>query len=127
MSEVLNVDEVMATLRDIVAGKEDYIYKDVHDGCFYSDANGSPSCIAGHVFKRLAPEAFVKIAGSEVSGNSFTVRVAFDRYDLGDIDGPECLVLRSAQVSQDRGETWGDALARAGEVYKRIKREGQDD
>lgn len=100
---------------------EDYIYPkfegeadDYHDSnglCRYSLEDGTPACIIGEVLNRLNPEwlpphDLIRGATSVLSDIG---PEAFYRRDYGRI----VTAATEAQSSQDRGNTWGDALRTA--------------
>jgi hypothetical protein len=127
--ESLPHDAVMETLRDIVQGKEDYVYNFTVSGwseCAYSNADGTPSCIVGHVMRRLTPVFYRGVAELEYEEeggafiNSTSAQYLFSEMstEAGDfysltkpvIDNRTIRVLTRAQDMQDAGKTWGQAL-----------------
>ena len=96
-------DDVAKVLREVVAERPDYVYP--HDYCVYRDEDGSPSCLIGHVIQRLDPDYFASISeqgnGATVRGLSWT-----DRFSVAEVRA-----LRAAQMIQDTGQTWAEALA----------------
>lgn len=123
MTIVLTEQVVLDTLREIVAEKPDYVYAGPKDAsgmahCAYSAPDGSPSCLVGHLFARLIPEQFAQIHDEEWSGSDFYPTddasgvvgsmegVEFDR-------GSTASLLDTAQLAQDGGKPWGQALEHA--------------
>lgn len=78
------------------------------DTCMYQIA-GSPGCIVGHVFSRLGVEYSPEFEAQDVA-------TLFKRGKV-DIDENAARVLQRAQVRQDLGDTWGQALAAAEAVF----------
>lgn len=121
----VTIEQVTETIREIVKGNEDYVYEDAEGGeyCTYSTPDGAPSCIVGHVINRLAPEKFESIHLSEWSEEGvFGVNFGASIYDYSaDEAANEVLqyALRRAQMVQDSGGTWGQAL----EEYEGVVRD----
>lgn len=120
-------DAVTEALHKIVAEKgADYVYPGARGTCMYSERDGSPSCIVGHVVAVLEPEAFEKIVEIEAAeGESTDARallggwgVDYD-WETGDYrmktpalveyDNEVSNALELAQRAQDGGLTWGEA------------------
>ena len=125
MTSKFELEGVMKTLREVVAGKEDFVYTTEHEECIYAEDDGSPSCVVGHVIARLDPELLAKVAegerfeleSGEIAYNSDTVSGLFNAYGLPKGSG---VVLRAAQKMQDAGVSWGEALELAEESYKMV-------
>lgn len=112
----------------------DYLYEPPSgDVCSYSDREGNPSCIVGHVIAKLNPEAFQKIAENEwytlyddeedtypivKEANVRHIELTFG-VELGFTDKAENLLLL-AQDRQDRGIHWGEAVQIAKQMAKSI-------
>lgn len=121
-------ERALETLREVVAGREDYVYPysngetnydckyfedviEVAHGGFYEDFEypdhpdrGAPSCIVGHVLHRWG------VTLNDVEGmNSDGV------HGIGLLfaDAKAEQLLMRAQTLQDLGDTWGDALYEA--------------
>jgi hypothetical protein len=141
MTFTLKTDAVTAALDAAIAAKgEDYHYKGMTPvtnrylgaTCVYAEADGSPSCIVGHVVAALEPELFRQMHEAE-EGEGFPVTeletgLAVTRYDEDDRPLQETVIervkadnealyeaLRVAQSLQDQGYSWGEA----GEAYHR--------
>lgn len=105
--------EVNAALRAALDEKgEDYVY-DSSNGCRY-EKEGGPSCLVGYVIHKLDPDAFQRVVEFEndhlmnKGDNSFSnvassLRLPFD-YD-------QRRALEMVQSAQDRGASWGRAVA----------------
>lgn len=93
------------------------------DVCSYTDREGNPSCIVGHVIAKLNPKAFARIAEFEwyevhdddvetypliKEANVSHIDTTFG-VELGLTDDAEKL-LRMVQDRQDRGIPWGKAV-----------------
>lgn len=142
MTFKLKTDAVTEALEAAVAAKgEDYHYRGyvradqgaaLPGSCSYANEDGSPSCIVGHVVAALDPRLFAEMVEAEkVEGFPVTELksgvdiVQYDEYDEVErqvfiepvkSDGPELFeALRVAQVLQDNGHSWGEAL----EAYRR--------
>ena len=83
-------------------------------GCRYQYQR-QPSCIVGHVLHRAGVPMDV-LENLDMSGSP-----AGSIY--GTVKDPDArTVLDAAQIKQDAGETWGDALRAAKEQYERIQK-----
>lgn len=109
----LTVADVRALLVRAIAEKgEDYIYVDPEGRkaavygvtCVNFAHDGSPSCIAGHVYHYagLTPDE---------AGRTLTVREVNTMLPNLFADWDVVRALIAAQVAQDAGWTWGKALA----------------
>jgi hypothetical protein len=110
--------ETLKALENVVKGNEDYIYvapkdREHFDGtfgsdCWYSDADGNPSCIVGFVAQKLAPEFFKELVKFE---NTKGVSESIVNTDAGTYFSDAALrALKKAQSAQDYGMTWGESL-----------------
>lgn len=125
----ITAEQAIEALRKVVAGNEEFVYElksdadradqgvNKNDGsCFY-EWDGKPSCIVGHVLAELGASIGVlrhldtrQTAGIKASRqalseqNIFTTSAAID-------------ILHVAQYVQDRGSSWGEALADAEQVF----------
>jgi hypothetical protein len=96
----------------------------------YSYADGSPSCIIGHVLSRLTPEFFAEVASREyqvLEGHRFTneesigylldntprtARNIYEHVVRPEVESPNVTALLcSVQIKQDQEQTWGNAVA----------------
>lgn len=122
-----------------------YSYENSFARCSYTNADGSPSCIVGHVVAALDPSVLEKVGEYErESGESFGVEVLvtgfdefgrdyeYDEYDEPiepepgypilakdarfEVDGMVQAALAAAQTVQDMTGTWAEAL----DAYKRV-------
>lgn len=128
MTEYLNdvtPDQAIATLRDVVNGREDYVYSaPAHQEspgatCFYvhTDAETGesyPGCVAGHVLNRLG----VPLSLLEVYEQTRVSTVVNSLAETPERHVPENVaylghILDRAQQCQDTGGTWGESLRRA--------------
>lgn len=105
---MLKEQEVKDTLRDLINE-----YGSTHTAiCTYSDLNGDPLCIIGHVIYRLEPDAFevLKDINLHVSGlvDQEYIKVESDKLRLD---------LLALQRIQDAGKPWGYAV---NEVYPEV-------
>lgn len=139
----LTLDQVLDTLLAVAAENPDYIWaedeKHGHDdrsSCTYTEPNGSPSCIVGHVFYRLAPEALTVLHENEwgvdeddepmflESDTILTLQSQWKPFDTL-IDQPTAQVLRAAQSRQDTKYTWAAAAAAAARAAQTLKDGGE--
>jgi hypothetical protein len=114
--------KAIAALEEAVAEKgEDYVYRTDNPGgqCYYS-VDGEPSCIVGHVFAKLDQELFRDVADWEARYHqSMSVRTVRTRWPSRmDYDALEALSM--AQVYQDAGRTWGQAVKAATSVVETV-------
>ena len=123
---MFTLEDVMREMRKAVKLKgADYVYEKVplsqeevgnDAGCAYGDLDGNPSCLVGYVIYALDKEAFNLIHEREADvGESFPVLDAVATLDrqVGSNSFSEDAIdaLCRAQLRQDQGEPWGDALA----------------
>jgi hypothetical protein len=143
MSDVKNATDAIEALRQVVTGREGYVYPGARfSECFnfvagytkfgvptphkgaaetlLDDGNLVPSCIVGHV---LALWGLDRELWGQVEGNVYSIRIPL--HDLAAEDkvdfkiSAECAdVLGVAQLAQDRGVSWDTALQRAEEYYR---------
>lgn len=122
----IDADRALALLREVVDEYgHDYVYRQVAhrlpDGrskpmCVYAD-DGRPSCLVGHALHR----AGVTVAELD----RMLGQIGEDDDELPErvtLTGLAAEVLAEAQMAQDQGITWGDALAQA--VARRRERAG---
>lgn len=111
------LDQVLDAAREAVNEKgSEYIYPGAGSACFYATYNEKPSCIVGHVIFKLDPEAFATIATAEREGGESKAATDLEYSDwLPDNfwTADAATAMQYAQVAQDEGATWGDALAAA--------------
>lgn len=135
-------EEVLADLRAIVQGREDYVYVPAFgkvdpnpwdNTCTYTTQDGAPSCIVGHVIAVEFPDLLPAIRKEEwyyvdradpedtehepltegVGSLSQTFSVTIDWE-------PKALALLSyVQSQQDVGTPWGEALEKAIETTEK--------
>lgn len=121
MTSKFNRDDVLTTLASIVDkyGAE-HVYEHAMSTCRYSNADGTPSCIVGHIIYWLEPEVFERIHeyewrnGSDDGPESCAVRYLGENgleLDYENESEAEFLVeaLTQGQRAQDFGKTWGEA------------------
>ena len=99
-------------LREVAAERPDYIYAlEDEDGpaCVHV-YKGQPSCIAGHVLVRAGFDPATIEAKVDQYGNGAQV---FADVFKGQVTENAVRILRAAQIVQDGGQTWGDALEAA--------------
>jgi hypothetical protein len=135
---------VTQVLESLVEEKgRDYVYPPAAESiaCYYSEEDGAPSCIVGHVIAKLEPELFHALyvrerkaqLGSASADEVLKYPVEFGRaeddfddmtsiYDNPPLDDSNpkhnrlARALSVAQSIQDGGRTWGAAL----EGYRRV-------
>lgn len=96
-------------LREVVAERPDYIYAHPSRACVHV-YKGQPSCIAGHVLVRAGFDPATIEAKVDQYGNGAQV---FADVFKGQVTENAVRILRAAQIVQDGGQTWGDALEAA--------------
>jgi hypothetical protein len=115
MTTTLDTETVAAELRKLAAEQPDFIYHDSEiykdDGvCRYTDYEGNPSCIVGHVVKRvLGDEALAKLHSLEESVGEFGVRSTYWPDEFGGDDATLTLLVET-QNKQDGGLPWKEAV-----------------
>jgi hypothetical protein len=86
-----------------------YVYENAGIGCAYIK-DGQPSCLIGHVLVRLGVEVSYLTERNSARIESHL----FDSHETDHPWTPEAgSVMEAAQLLQDMGETWGEALAAA--------------
>ena len=128
MTVTIDAELAINTLREVVAEKgPDYIYEDemgragaaAHCVNFYQD--GSPACIAGHVYQRWLDQGILAPKQRERMYRRDGVGEVFESLELTDDEYEGVVrVLTEAQESQDVGEPWGVALRRAEWMYDHV-------
>ncbi|KAF4408621.1 hypothetical protein [Streptomyces lycii] len=98
-------EQVRSVLRTVALERPEYVYdeQDEDGSCQYVN-NGAPSCLVGHVLHRLGVPLDVL---REREGDK-ALHVARDLLSVSDVTAG---CLNRAQIRQDDGETWGDAIA----------------
>lgn len=121
--ELINARRALELLTDVVEGNEDFRYEHVIDpdngsNCVYQ-VNGEPSCLVGHALVRAGvPMSFLVRMDEEVAAAE-----VMDAY-LDDSVTPGALkVFGAAQIRQDGGQTWGEALEYARNTYEQLQGE----
>lgn len=100
---------------------EDFIYSKVNDGygnpgCVYFDPRTkSPSCIVGHVLADLGV-TFDELDSYDLNSDTDVASLVVEEFLA--ISPATMKVLAAAQVAQDTGRTWGDALKEAEKVAR---------
>lgn len=97
--------ELLRKARDLKGA--DYVYRPEtltslgirSSGCRYREPGGAPSCIAGHVFMWAGV--------TEMPEGKPAARVA---HNVG-LSDEVARILNTAQIAQDNGATWGEAVA----------------
>lgn len=115
---VLDAPQAVAMLRKVVYGREDYVYVRPSNApyCVNFTDEGQPSCVVGHVLAELGL-TFEVAELLEIKGN-IAIRSAAGKVnkcpDFGwALTEAAVQVLAAAQLVQDDGRTWGEALGRA--------------
>ena len=126
MSKVLDHHEAIRLLREVVKGREDYVYScDNPPGytppagmgydsslCYYRDAEGKPSCVVGCVLDKWEPEIALP-EGIAVSNGRFLPDRLTDKARS---------VLFAAQSRQDDEYSWEYSLLAAQQLYDFYRR-----
>jgi hypothetical protein len=120
MAVKVTAEQVLATLREVVAERPTYVYEapegyasetnETSVACFYVHGN-TPGCIVGHVLARLG----VPLSDLALVEGRGAYKVADWFLDITDPDGATDVehVLSVVQMHQDRGDSWGSALEAA--------------
>jgi hypothetical protein len=122
----LTKNAVTETLKSLLAEKgEDYIYPGAGRHCTYSEGDGAPSCIVGHVVAALDTEMFERIVEVErYDGESWSAAQMFsegfgdDRIVVSTDSKVLAVALQAAQYVQDTGASWGNAVKAYNEIIK---------
>lgn len=109
----LNEHMAIHLLREVVKGKEEFVYNPSYRTCRYAE-DGKPSCIVGQV----AHLAGVDIETLNEWDVSLGALAAWPDGETSWFSPRAHRVLAAAQREQDTaGTTWGQALAQADLVY----------
>lgn len=121
----ITFEAAIAAAQELAGANSNFVYP-AEDGCVYTDPKtAAPSCIVGHILKKLDPELFAQVVEFEREhGSSFPVSVFGDaEYDEGDNeyevyqyperhwDEDTAKFFGIIQREQDSGTTWGTAVA----------------
>ena len=108
-----NDQEVITTLRAVVAERPDYVYTnpfpDDAGTCRYVHGD-TPGCLVGHVLHRLG----VPLEELSRHEGKNACSVAADLLD--GISSDASWAIEHAQFRQDLGDTWAEALKAAGQA-----------
>ncbi|WP_030997529.1 hypothetical protein [Streptomyces sp. NRRL F-5630] len=118
----VTADEVMSTLRAVVAERPDYVYARPEAdnraaACLYvhhDDGTAKPGCLVGTVLHRLGVP-LVELAKWEGEGACSMVPSVTNL----EWEDTSTLALQTAQEAQDAGVTWAEALAAAEDAFAR--------
>lgn len=122
---ILDAKGAIGLLRLVVFEKgADFVYEKVDfDGAHIPRCvnfhEGEPSCIVGHVLANLGVSA-EDAARMGVDGNMSAINVAGNLERFGyewKIDSDAVDILTAAQIRQDNGQSWGEALAYAENLF----------
>lgn len=110
-------EQIVTAAREAVAEKGvEYVYQKGGgelSACYYATPDMKPSCIVGHILAKIAPEAFEDVAAHERKPdpdyNGTGIKRVADELNLG-FTPDQVYRLNQAQIQQDRGDTWGEAL-----------------
>jgi hypothetical protein len=111
----LEVLAVLRALKAVVAeAGDDFVYQQGPSGECYYVVNDQPSCIAAKVLHRLGIPVDLLRAweGQRVDLMNYNNFAGSQRPTI-DFGNESLRVLRSAQLMQDQGRTWGDCRDRA--------------
>jgi hypothetical protein len=123
MPEPINDTEVRDALARVVAlAGTDHRYAFPYDGLvrYTWDADSSErGDIIGETLRIIAPDVHTKIREVETSDPGQPVESLYGMADqfAVQLSGAAAAALDQAQIIQDEGGTWGDALTRYDEVY----------
>lgn len=156
MTRIIEAREALELLARAVKEKgADYVYPNVGNGCTYV-RDGLPSCIVGHVVNYIDPEIIPVIGEWESNGVEYKLDEGDNRIypevthlaegNFGDSSADELnealirdpdvsfqfsrqavRVLRVAQLNQDNGCQWGDALDSARVTYQQFKTNNKEE
>ena len=114
-------EDVMLSLKEIVNGREDYVYEQVpafredeDTQCAYFDYNGQPSCLVGHFFARegllTADDPLREILEGD---NAHEAANVMHSRGIATFTPRAADLLWYAQMHQDEGKPWGFSLESA--------------
>lgn len=99
-SELLPVVVELANLRP-----------DMESGCFYFKDDGQPCCIVGHGLAALGADPAHYLNTGHLNDQTPVLELAQLFEEIEDDDNAALKALDSIQRYQDKGKTWGEALA----------------
>lgn len=115
---VFTNEQVTTAIRKVVAGKEDYVY-DATRNTPHKEALGVgysyEDCIVGCVMRELNPALHDRVLEWEKEHTSsfpFTVNSTIYPVGTDDFTREQAYALREAQIRQDGGARWGEALSK---------------
>jgi hypothetical protein len=106
-------EDVLAELREIIRGREGYVYKAPEDceGTCVNFHMGEPSCLVGHWL------AMHGVTGTFFRDNMIPASATVSDLFCGNahvmpiqVDEPARILLLMVQERQDSGSTWGNAV-----------------
>lgn len=112
----ITVDRVFETAERIVAGKEDYVYINMHGDspapgssvdCFYVH-HDSPGCIVGSILHEMGVGlgAMFPHEGSDAR----QLLMHLEANGVAEVDDLAIIALQQMQSNQDSGKTWGESV-----------------
>lgn len=107
MSKYTNTQIKEATKHALELKGEHYIYEKRAGGCVYA-VQGEPSCLVGHIFAEIDPEAFKKLAELDFTDDSSLPEAILE--GILDLTYEQECALGRAQRAQDEGVAWGEAV-----------------
>ncbi len=115
---VIYADKAIDLLREVVKGKEGFVYTEGRAGSCYYQEGGGPSCLVGvALFSAGAPLSFLEWA-DENGGAAEYLSVA--NYPGIRITDDAANVFQAAQSVQDNGMDWATALTEAERRYAEV-------
>jgi len=115
----IDVHTAMRLLREVVAGYKRYVYE--ARSCRYVGDDNCPLCLIAQVLHRGGIPIDV-LRWLDVLDQGIPITVDKVPEHVNWLSHDAAIVLRAAQVQQDRRQTWGLALAEAADVYRRLMR-----
>lgn len=117
MTKIVTYQEVIDTAKEVVRGKENYIYTNPYGmvannppiRCYNWDHNkNEPSCIVGWILWKVGVPADILI-GCPTEGVFDLLHFIIDHLNF-QFEAQAVNFLANIQIYQDRGKPWGEAL-----------------
>ena len=146
MPDIKTGKDAIEALRQVVAGREDYVYPGANANECFNFSGGlndagypsnpafaciddlRPSCIVGHVLALwgLDREHWPFVEGGMQTTQEALDYLARENHEVPQVDPGAYAVLYLAQMAQDQGATWGQSLRRSEGVYRHAVEEDTD-
>lgn len=98
----ITYEDAVRVLDELAAERPDYVY--IEESCHYTERDGNPGCIIGHLLDRLG---FDRPGWGDATNNESVLSV------VPILDAKTKTLLRAVQQLQDNGDSWSTAVEQA--------------